>query len=600
MYCKGCGSYYEEDAKYCHSCGRQVAAKSQEDSVITANAAKITEAEIGFSSADSEYRSAEVIRPQDSEYRSAEVIRPQDAYADSRTEDIPRESPDMDGKISPDKKTNTPKGRKKLWLALPIGLTALAAVSLLLYVLIFKEKDSIFTLASPKAIEIYHDVENKETLILNTDGEIINRINDVTRNYIYTPDYTAAIVANLDNRDYYYVNSEEILEIRSGVDAPVMSYNGSCLAYSYYDTESAVFKLCLYEIENRKEILLDQNKEETYSGVRISPDGYSVAYTRVSVMGSRFDTTTYVSRNLGKPEIIEENMVAVGISVNGDKVYCSEYKDFLPGSFYVYREGELLLISDGIEYVTYNRDCTEVIYDYDGKAYLSINGNESIKISDSTVSRLITPFSGIRNNGYMFFTDFDSFKNKVLLMSDNTLLKINKKYAVNVIDKLYETSFVKISEDGNDLLYLSKDQEMIKLTDVFGKCRREVLSEDMNYGIASGDLSQIYLSNLKGDLFYYKGKGRLEQITSEFTHSYFMAPDGKTVFYLSNKGTLYFSRNGSKPGMVENGQNVIRIENWNYGIAYYTEKGNGKYDIYYHSSGTEFKKILEDVGFIIW
>ncbi|MHB8131974.1 MAG: hypothetical protein ACYDEX_23685, partial [Mobilitalea sp.] len=290
--------------------------------------------------------------------------------------------------------------------------------------------------------------------------------------------------------------------------------------------------------------------------------------------------------------------------------------------FYVKREGEPVLISSQIYTINFNQDFSEIIYTDTGGTFIFSEGKESIKVSDSQLHEIIAPIKSTKNV-YTGAVEYEvaSFKNKVITSTTNELLYIDENYQAKLMATIPNYDNISVSSDWNDLMYISVMGEMIKIEDLSGKMKKQILADGVQEFSASKDLSQVYYMK---PIYYSKDSGEyqilLEQqipidyplyelyykknnadpiiIASQVT-DYQLNAAGDIAFFIKLDSEfhkrLYTCTEGGEATLVEGFEIVDSLEKWNYGIVV-KEKINDRFNIFYNIAKKDYKLLLENVS----
>lgn len=467
---------------------------------------------------------------------------------------------------------------------------------------------------SSNAIEVNYNNGKNQTYIYNGKGKLLHTIDKTVAPLLFTPDGTKAVLSlNKSASDLYYVNAHEVIQLKGILTFLNISDDGRYLFYTKTDSESN-YSLRCYDTKKKKENIIASHhqqqstteKKYSYDYVVVSPDGKTYSFSKVCINliastsnSSTFDLEAYISINGKKPKSYGKNKLIFGISNEGKYVYYEKlYDTGLCIGFYVKAQNNEVELSDELNRPFFNKDFTEIMYTTKEGTYLCIKGNDIQKISDAQVKDIILPKLGIKNNYFGMYFGIETFLKKVVRCNDQSIYYIGKGYQAKMITTLDNVNSLYLSNNGAKLIYQNSSGPIIKISNIPGEYRKETISNEATSYVVSNDLNDIYYLNNLQELFYCKASNMPIKLTSGVT-GLLLNPSGNIAFFMkeSEAGTrmLYYSKNGSKPLPVKDSESVNEIITWNYGIVFKKNR-NGKTDIYYNTSGAQFKRILKGVN----
>ncbi|HCM12075.1 MAG TPA: hypothetical protein DHW85_02705, partial [Lachnospiraceae bacterium] len=412
----------------------------------------------------------------------------------------------------------------------------------------------------------------------------------------FIPDKTAAILFDQENRCRYYVNAKKLIRLREDISMLNISINGQYLMYSAKEEQESM--LYRYDVKKEKEELLDQGKG--FGSLIISPDGKTMAYAAASdrTGADSEDFACYLIRNGGEPEFFGKKRAIFALSDHAEYIYYYELQENKKIA-YAQKEGQSVYLTDSLDRVMVNLDCSELLYSVEGSTYL-FNGKDKIKIYDSLIRDVIKPKNSQSNGVY---PGFNSFKSKALIFQDNAVVWIDDKYAARKVGNNIGHYFAIISDTENTLMYATRKLEIEKVTIQGDTEDSKRFVNNADQVATSGDLSDVYY--LSGDQLYYKNNMEEAIMLADQVEGLCLNAKGDIAFFQKDcttksnvrKGTLYYSIHGGEPRPVKDGKEAVLLGQWNYGIVFAGENDTGSYDLYYNTKGIEFKLILEDVSF---
>ncbi|MBH1942313.1 hypothetical protein I5677_15535 [Mobilitalea sibirica] len=448
---------------------------------------------------------------------------------------------------------------------------------------------SAYTLISKNAIEIYHDASYNKTYVFDTKGNMLHQIDTSTRRIEYTPDYTAAIITNNDNRRFYYVSDKEYFLVNENGTYPHISDNGRFLYYTNFD-DAGKLVLYQYDVDDKKEIRIDSEQSYMFRDICVSPNGKAVAYSKVANTPSE-SYETFLSIEGNTPQKLGNDISVFGVADGGKYLY---YKNEA-GSLFVSVQGEVTGLAGGMDWAFFNLDYSEILYTNSKGTYFSVNGKPSKHITDSKIFGLVTPSNYLDNdnhNGSMKY-EITSFQKKAVICSDGGMRFITADFKVN--DLLPDDDYYHAitSNSGEDVIYMSREG-VFKLSNLSGVVKREEFISDLKDYVVAPDFSSVYYIDTNGDLYYRNASGKTKLITKNVANLY-LNRLGDTVFFLvrniDQRSSLYYSRNGGTGYPIDEGDEVRSFDMWNYGIIFTTGE-YGERKVYYNTRRSDFSLIL--------
>ncbi|NLP33951.1 MAG: zinc-ribbon domain-containing protein [Clostridiales bacterium] len=574
MICMHCDRENEDGRKFCIYCGYPIDNKEEN---------------IGFSRPDTHYigpkvidlQEKEAVYPEDGE----EVPMPKTPYGNQKQDYRPVKVHSLNC--------------KSLFIGILSVVIIIIAVSIL-YWNVHRDTEA-FQYITEDALEVFIDRRNNRTIIFNTKGDKLFDIDEASH-VLYTQDGTAAILYNQYANHFYYVNAKELIKLRDNINGINFSDDGNYLAYCTFNSSDTINN-CLYwyDAKNKKEVVLDQGK--VFINPKLSPDGKSLVYRVKKDMDfTNFeDGESYLIRNGGEPEFLGENRMVLALSNNAEHIFYYEIKDnnFF---FYLKKDGHSLYLSGSLGYLMFNLDCSEVLFSDDESTYLWSENCNKIKIYDSFPRELILPnrcitygFEGIRSG-------IRAFENKALVFQDNSVIWIGEGYETTKIGDNAGHYFAVHSNKDDTIMFGARDLKIKKVTLLSELHDTQTYINRADNIVASDDLSYIYYID-KTQLYYKNGQEESIMLADN-VKDVCLSANGDIAFFLKDdsrtykgSGELYYSLHGSEPMLVDDGHEVTWIGRWSYGIVYGKEVGEDRYDIYYNTKGSEFKRILENVHY---
>jgi hypothetical protein len=484
-----------------------------------------------------------------------------------------------------------------------IGLLLVIVAVLLLFLNLFR-REVEFTLISKNAIEVNVNHNKFKTYVFNTVGDLLYQVEKEVKPF-YTLDHSAAVLIAMNGTTSYYVDTNHLIELQDKVNACNISEDGKYILYTRSGGMNNYF-LYLYDVANQREEMLDNLINKQYDLLNVLPGGKTVTYvTYSSTEESTMDNIeSYIIKDGGEPELVGKDSIIFSISTDSKNIYTYNLKD---NALFVKHEGSDNLLSTEISNkMCFNIDYTEIIYNDDEASYISINGKERHKLADILVDKILIPKNGIcdivSSNGMVPY-GIDSFHNKVIQGTDKSLVYITDKYKTKKIGMVannpYPTNPVTvITEDGNNLLYIDSNNNLVKVHNLSGKWKQNTLAHQVDSFETSDDLSQIYYIS-ENNLYFLKNKEE-PVLISDNASNLCINQVGDTAYFLKNytdgKGILYRSLAGNTAEPIQGGEDVVSVEEWNHGVIY-QKYIKSIYSAFYNSKGREFTTLID--GFYI-
>ena len=570
--CDICGmQLLSDNISFCPGCGSRIHPR-----VPAERQEILSEEELGFSRRDTDYISPELLNP----------------------ENLLLSELDTNGRKDEAKKSP----RLKIILAfVPVFI----AVLFLLFFVIKPEEHKSYEFISNKAIEVYTDARDNNTVIFDPQGKVLHRLNKSVFPYDI-PDRTAAVLIAQSVGDLgaqiYFTDVDNLIEIRKNVLEYSISNNGDYLLYSTQSNTEG-YGLYQYDVKRKKEILLGQSKDKQYQLLSLSPDGKSISYNMIQINNQNSTSEIIVEgfyiRDGGEQVSLGVGTVALVISDHANYVYYCDYEDGRMNYLYRLQDQKVIELmerfTDSIHSLYLNRDYSEVMLTLQDKTYLCLKNGEPFQATDAPIRTVLMPDKCNKTeDGFvkaLTGINVDTFRNKVFLCTDNTLRVYVKGENARIIGEVYRTTDVTLSEDGNHLLYRSYDRVVRKINDLFGECREETYISDVDSYIASGDLSEVYYLKDAG-LYYKKGASEPKHIADHVSELYWNTDYTQALFAAEKEGsnnTLYSCSQGNEPEELL-AYSSNSIQRMYYGISIVGISSTG-YEVYYNTEGNRMKRI---------
>lgn len=569
--CLNCGRECLDTDKFCLSCGTPLASEATPETEAAGSGAEV----VGEQAAQTQEAPAQAAPVQAAQTSSGSKV---------------------------DDKVKEVIGKVKALPAKTLGIIGGAAAVVILLIIIIAcsggSKCSFAQVKEDAYFAIYSDLE-ETVMFANSKGKIVefseDNIYDLTRNM------DGSIIAfTINDEDALYVmnGAKDPVEVETDVIAFYMSDSGNGIAYlTDYDYIYQTGTLYLYDVAKKKSTKIDTDVYT--SGIAISPDGKTVAYVKeYSILADSFKS--YVSINGKDPESFTKSAIPFAVADGAKYIYYRKNSDV-----YVQKKADdsskVKLASDISTSFKcfFNEDYSQMLYNYDGNTYYSKNCKDKVLVAKRTVnSIIIRTMWATRSIDSNFFTGTtlttDDFKNLVINF-EGSLYYITNSMETEKIVSSY--SRVNISDDGNSIIYSNNDS--LYYVKNLKKSREAVeIAEDidLDYFVASADMSYVYYRDNDDTLYYKKGTGKAKKIADD-VYSMVMDYDNDVVFFLvdyDDYGELYYSKKGGSKKAVKSGSETYSLR-WNNDNIYFLVDGDSEYDLYYQTGKTSFKLLLKDV-----
>ncbi len=553
--CEACGKTFDDSVTVCDVCGKELVEVAAE------------------------------------EVKAEEVKAEETKTEETKTEETkPAEKTDLIEKF---------KSLNKTTKLVVCGVAALVVICLCVICL------SMFTgvkskLVNKNAINIAYSAEEETTYVYDGNGKVKKINTDGTRytTVATTADNTMMVVTDKEANAYILTIKGLVKFAEEGTNY-VVSVDGTGIAY-IKDAKNGVGDLMLYNVKSKKASKIDD--DVVLNTVVISPDGKTVAYT---VKGEDSEDEKAMYSKGGKdPQVISKNSYPVAIANSAKFVYYLKKNESSNYNFYVLKGKDSNKLAENARgsVVYFNKELNEVLFEDEGKAYVSVNGKEKKKINSNSVSSVLKTqnnvFSDIASYmGTATVCDFKSFKGSIVYIS-GTYYLLKNNYETSKIINTDNVSAVRFSADGKSILFLKKDT-LYKVSNIKKPDKQKKLGDLEDYSIttlvALPDLSAVYFLS-DGDLYFKKGASKPKKVASDASRISLDTVAGGVYYYIdyssSEENTLYFSKNGSKKKVVIKDINGKSTVNGSYQIVTKENKKDDAMKDVYLLKGTKAKKIF--------
>ena len=421
---------------------------------------------------------------------------------------------------------------------------------------------------------------DEKLYIVNAKGNITEVDVESYKSESFDAYHSNAIFISEDDDTLYYFNGKKAVKVDEEVNYAYISQDGKNVVYTKDTTDD--------DAENDDIFTYSGGKpKKIVSGVNInavSPDGKTVAY---SVYDSDKGTTKGYYYD-GKERELGKGKVAFAISNGAKYVYVlkendSEYTAYVQKGT---KDDSKVKLADISSYVFFNFDMSEIVYNTDDKAYISVKGKTPVKLSSSTVfpvlpSNIAAQFN-VSSSIYQYRIGVKSFTEK-FFSTGSKVVYLTKKYETNTAASGVDDAY--LADDGKTIIYL-KDDSIRKVNGTKGNAEAVTLvEEDAKELWITADGKTIFFENVDGELFSQKGTSKAKLITDEKVDDLDIFK-GKTLYYVVD-GELYATTSGK-------GKKIGKLEDISWIIAsdYRVDVKLSDGSIYTATNGKSFKLIL--------
>lgn len=358
-------------------------------------------------------------------------------------------------------------------------------------------------------------------MTVSTDNGIEVFANDTPLQNTADGAYAAYEQSSLDGTVMAFTTDRNTLYVTDGkkltkVDDNVYQYNfelsvsGSGLVYVTTEDDETQ-RLHYYNVGSGKQIELD--KGANHYDTAIAPNGQTLAY--IAIEDSTFSLVFFDGEHSHKLASTETSLF--GMSNDGTYIYTANGYDV-----YCYdSEGNRQKVGtlDEDTDIKFNAEYTQLMFNCDGKTYISDKGQECDKVSNDNLYLIVPPNSNACTH-YNFTTyPVKDLYDHVYLSDDSEvwLIRRNSGESAKLVSKV---SDVKLDASAEYLYYIYDSEEL--------RCAK----------ISDGD----------------RASQTCKVIVDDYVFDYVVTSDGSLVYYIENE-TLYCvnGKTGGKPTEISEG-----------------------------------------------
>ena len=393
-----------------------------------------------------------------------------------------------------------------------------------------------------------------------------------------------AVMIEEEDQSALYLITDKAQLIADDIHDYWFADSGTAVAYTKeYELSDNSAELWLYSDNKSVTITREFSVMNYYSAPCVlSPDGKTVGYATIDddeLRGYIWDGKTH---DLGK----EIQPIAVS---NGAK-YIYYIKS---GSTYVQKgiSGDNReKLGDNIGAFNTNKDLSQVVFNYNGKAYISRNGNRRESLSGE-LSFIIRPRStSYSHGGTGSILGISSFADTFYRSQEGTIIIINSKFEANSIVK--NVDIISLADDGKTLTYL-RNNSIYKVNGSNSNAEPvQIVNGGVNYFVMTSDGGAVYFVNEDSEMFYQKDKNKPVLVTDDFSFNYgagvgFGLFKGNTMYYISDD-ELYVST-GTRGKLVGGFEGDVISLSFDIQAIYVSVNDDGDFQTYRSTDGQKFE-----------
>ncbi len=495
--------------------------------------------------------------------------------------------------------------KKFPWIAVIIGAVVLIAIIVAVLILVLGGKKSGGYIKYGK-----DSFENIDIGYVKMDGTMYeyeegDRYWEYYSSIRCNADHTVWSFIEDENRELFVITSKDMkpVSVAEDVVAYEISYTGDYLAYLVVDDMEASdpeVTLYLYNVARDNSIKIDDDAHPHY--LVMSPTGNMVAY--VSDYEGDTDNTLYIAGvKKEKEKIDKDGCLPIAISDNGKSFFYLDNSDSDSRKLYLYNGKESIKVDKNVDRTYYfNKNVTEVLYAKGDKTYFyNAKMEEPSKVAGDYLRAFYggkeydSYLGGYRISDYSAITSLDKLTGNIFFTDEDYYWLNNKgDDSVKICSRGRE---VCIAEDGQSILVVNRGG-IYKFSNFSPEMDPQVIyegDEEIEYIVASDDLSQIYAVNYDDELFYIKSKTKAEKISNDFAYDdeYIAYNElDKKIYYVEDDDLFSAGKNSkSKERILEDCDEIMSYGD---GIVVFYDN-NDEEGIVYFGKGKPVKIYTEEV-----
>lgn len=352
-----------------------------------------------------------------------------------------------------------------------------------------------------------------------------------------------------DENELYVTDGEKLTKVADAVYQFQfhLSVSGDGLVYITEDSNRNC-QLRYYDVVNGRDTLVTEGKY-SYS-VAISPDGKALAY--IDKVDDGFALMLFDGKQSRKLAGGETSLL--GLSDSGEYIYtiCETVDNY---SLYCYgNNGNCCKIGEIDEHTTlqYNADHTQIMFNHDGRTYISECGQKARKVSNDVLELVVPPKCGTYLEYHYTTCPVTDLFGHVYTTDDNEVWLIERD-ADNSVKLLSKATNIKFDTSGAYLYYIYDGEELryIKISDgdrAVENCK--VIADDVSNFVVTSDRSLVYY--IEDDTLYSvdgENGGEPTEIFEGVNPGYLAISSEDVVCFIS-EGDTYVYMDGKMPSRV--------------------------------------------------
>ncbi len=478
----------------------------------------------------------------------------------------------------------------KMALAVLGGVVGVIVIVIVLVSIPWPQKPAY--IVPENSIFTVYNAEDDETVIIVNGQEQKKTIDGSIHSS--SQSMNGDVLAFIDGNDTLYLfYKNELIEVEDNVQDYRLAIDGSSVAFISEDDE-----LILYSASDKKDHeITDELYMESY---RLSPDGDSVLYTE----GSGDNLTMYLWYN-GSADKVDRDLVPLALSNKGGLLY---YYNTQKDSVYVSSEkhGEVKLAnSTGMKFM-FNADHTQALMNYDGYAYITVNGQEKSKIASDGIAQFgDTDMWGVTINDsddsflyatYTYTMPLENLANQYFLDDSGNLMYLNKKLSASEVAE--NISQFRTTVSGDVVYFKNTLGRLYRGEKPNGKFER--ITEDVSAFAITSDGDGCYVVDYDSMLLYVSASGKSKKIADDLSNGILAVTHDDYALFVTDYsstsgGTLYASQMGKKKTRISDDvKSIVTAPNGSYFLQM-TDDDCGK--LFWAEKKTAFEQIAKDVSF---
>lgn len=368
------------------------------------------------------------------------------------------------------------------------------------------------------------------------------------------------------NKELHCIDSNGIREkVGDNVAGYEVSFYGRVLVYTKL-TEDGTYDFFSYNIIGGRTSLIAENVEP-YS-MAVSPDGRSILYVRIgddtdgeeSVPEGTDAEAENLSRNVmqyveEKRTLVQcvektgniEKPIYTEIAENAEPIAASDECKII----YYIKDSVLFMndepVCDDADYISsmyFNLGLNQVIFGKSGSTWTYGIGEKCMRVLNYDLNSVIVPecamYESVNRNNVLpvSFVGTKSFVNSVFDIGEKLYVLRSLDGKVHRVTGYYKK--VLISKDGRRILYITDDQRLMRVNDVYSSVKYEQICKIAVDDVWTDEnIEIIYVKDTEGDLRYLRSNGKANSlnIRKEISDAVYCNKFDQLLFICD--GTLY-------------------------------------------------------------